>query len=47
MCRANRFLGAVVEIVSERRTHLAFEFQCRNEPFFVDDNDIPYLGWAK
>jgi hypothetical protein len=43
----NRFLGTIVEIVSEGRSYLALEFDRRNKTTLIKDEEIPQLRCTK
>ncbi len=47
MSCTDSFFRPVVEIVAEGRSNLAFQFNGRNKLAFVDNQQIPKLGWPK
>ena len=44
---AHCLFGSVVEVVSERWSHLGFSFNSYNQCVVADNKQVPFLGWPK
>jgi len=47
MSCSDGFFCPVVEIISEGRPNLAFQFDSRDQLILVDNQQIPEFGWPK